>query len=120
MVFRFLIVGGCSTLIDFLVYMGLSIVIPISFAKALSMIVASFFSYFANKLFTFKDKNKTNVRYIISFYIVFIANLCANVGVNALVYNLTGKKSLAFIFATAIGMSVNFLGQKFFVFKNDK
>ena len=50
---RFVLVGGCSTGIDFVIYVLLSMQIPITISKGISMISASVFSYFVNKQYTF-------------------------------------------------------------------
>lgn len=118
-IFRFLIVGGCSTLIDFVGYMLLSIKINITLSKGISMIVSSIFSYFANKKFTFNNRDKTNIVYLARFYLVFAANFVTNLGVNYLIFNRTGYKLLAYVLAAVCGMTVNFLGQKFVVFDTD-
>ena len=54
--------------------------------------------------------------YIIRFYIVFIANFASNVSINYIVYQITEFKIIAFLIATFFGMSVNYIGQRFFVF----
>ena len=117
---RFLLVGGSSTLIDFSMYMFLSYWGPMELAKAAGMIIASFYSYIANKLFTFKNKEKTSCSYLVRFYLVFVANLVVNVSVNSFVYWLTYVKVIAFVVATAAGMVVNFCGQYLFVFSQKK
>lgn len=117
---RFILVGGTSTGIDFIIYMILSQAIPLAASKAISMIVASIFSYVANKRFTFKDKDKTNLKYILRYYFVFAINLGANVGMNYMMFRLTGSKIVAFIFATVCGMTVNYLGQRFIVFNRNR
>ena len=113
---KFIIVGGCSTGIDFIVYMFLSVKMSANIAKAISMVAASIFSYCANKKFTFRDDNKTNVGYLLRFYAVFAANLFVNILTNYIALKLTGHKIIAFIIATVCGMTVNYLGQKLFVF----
>lgn len=113
---RFVLVGGCSTIIDFIIYMLLSLRINITFAKGVSMICSSVFSYIANKNFTFLNKKKTNVAYLMKFYIVFMANFVANLGANRLVYAMTESKIVAFILATLCGTMINYLGQRFIVF----
>ena len=114
---RFIFIGGCSTIIDFAVYMLLSLQLPITISKGTSMICASVFSYFANKNFTFEVKEKTNVIYLVKFYLVFAANFCSNILTNCLVYRWLESKFLAFVLATLVGMTVNYTGQKFIVFK---
>ena len=114
--FRFLIVGGCSTLIDFIVYMLLSQQISLNVSKIISMIIASLFSYLANKIFTFGIHERTCWKHLVKFYIVFVLNLIANVFVNYVFFRLTGCKVFAFIPATIAGMTVNYIGQKYYVF----
>ena len=116
---RFVLVGGCSTGIDFVIYVLLSMQIPITISKGISMISASVFSYFVNKQYTFSNKEKTTLAYLIKFYLTFGANFMVNLGTNYFVYSKTGLKLLAFVMATICGMTVNYIGQRFFVF-NDK
>ena len=118
-VIKFVLVGGASTGIDFLLYMVLSGFLPVAVAKAVSMIAASAFSFVANKRFSFQNREKTTFRSLFRFYLVFAANLAVNVGVNSLVYRGTQRKILAFVIATACGMVVNYCGQRFFVFRKD-
>lgn len=115
-IFRFVIVGGCSTMIDFFVYMLVSVKLDINVAKGISMICSSVFSYIANKNYTFSNKEKTNAIYLVKFYLVFGANFIVNLGTNRLVYSVTENKVIAFIFATICGMTVNYIGQRFVVF----
>ena len=42
-----------------------------------------------------------------------------NLGTNYFVYSKTGLKLLAFVMATICGMTVNYIGQRFFVFKKE-
>ena len=61
---KFLLVGGCSTGLDFVIYMLLSLRLPITVSKGISMILASVFSYVVNKQYTFENKEKTNAVYL--------------------------------------------------------
>ncbi len=116
---RFLITGGCSTAIDFMVYLLLSRNLPTAVSKGISMLTSSVFSYFVNKRFTFRNQEKTNLGYLLRFYAVFALNLGANIGMNELVFRVSGHKIFAFLCATAAGMTVNYLGQKRFVFRKE-
>ena len=113
----FIIIGGLATTIDFIIYSYLLDFISINFSKFISMLGSSLFSYFMNKIFTFNKGKNYNSKYLIKFYIIFLLNLLTNIFVNYYVYKWTSIKILAFILATLFGMIVNFIGQKFFVFK---
>jgi hypothetical protein len=113
----FLFIGGLATTIDFVIYNYLFTFFSINISKLISMLSSSLFSYFTNKIFTFNKGKNYNQKYLIKFYIIFLLNLLTNIFVNYYVYKLTSVKLLAFILATLFGMTVNFIGQKFFVFK---
>ena len=113
----FLLIGGLATTIDFVIYNYLFTFFSINISKLISMLSSSLFSYFMNKIFTFNKGRNYNQKYLIKFYIIFLLNLLTNIFVNYYVYKLTSVKLLAFILATLLGMTVNFIGQKFFVFK---
>lgn len=115
-VLKFILVGCCSTAIDFIIYTVLSIKMSITVSKGISMITASIFSYVVNKRFTFHNTDKTSIWYLARFYTIFAANFASNLGVNYIVYKSTGYKLAAFVLATFCGMFVNYLGQRFFVF----
>ena len=112
---KFLLVGGCSTGIDFIIYMVLSIKIQLTVAKGISMM----FTRIIQKLSKAHNNLQPYVvmNYIIKYYMVFLANFITNLELNYLVFQFTGYKILAFISATLGGMAVNYLGQKLFVFK---
>lgn len=114
---KFIIVGAFSTAIDFIIYFYLSKIIDIVIAKTVSMICSSIFSYFLNKLWTFNIKDKKNFKYILKYYITFAINVLTNVSMNYIVFTNTNNKIIAFVFATGVAMMVNYLLQKFFVFK---
>ena len=117
-VLRFLLVGGTSTLLDYIIYWPLSIVINYNIAKSLSMLCSCFYSYLLNKTFTFQDKSKklsrTTARYIISQAV----NIAMNTIINAVILNFSGSKSMGMVCATGGAMIINFLLQKNFVFKH--
>jgi len=117
---RFLVTGGSSTLLDYILYMLLSLRLPISGAKAMSMLAASLFSYVVNKRWTFQVQDGKNGLYLMKYYIAQAANFAVNIGTNALVYGLLERKTPAFVAATLCGMTVNYLMQKYFVFRKSK
>ena len=113
----FIVIGGLATIVDFIIYSYLLTFFSINISKLISMLSSSLFSYFMNKIFTFNKGKNYNSKYLIKFYIIFLLNLLTNIFVNYYVYKWTSIKILAFILATLFGMIVNFIGQKFFVFK---
>ena len=119
-VVRFLLTGALSTGIDFMIYMMFSQVIQPTVAKGVSMICASVFSYVANKKYTFQDQRKASLGNLLLYYLVFAINLGCNVGAHEIVFRLTGRKIVAFIIATMAGMTVNYTGQKLFVFHSQR
>lgn len=117
--FRFCIIGGITTIIDFIIYWFLSQSIDISIAKICSMLCASIFSYFINKSWTFNNSDNRHKRYIWRFYIVFIINISLNTSINKLTYDKTGNKIFAFIVATGCATIINYLLQNFWVFRKE-
>ena len=114
--FRFLITGGCSTGIDFVIYIFLSRSINLSVAKTISMCTASVFSYFVNKKWTFQDKKAVYTTQVFKYTLAQSVNLGVNVGINAAMFSLFHQKVIAFVLATGTAMTVNYLMQKWFVF----
>ena len=113
----FLFIGGLATTIDFVIYNYLFTFFSINISKLISMLSSSLFSYFMNKIFTFNKGKNYNSKYLLKYYIVFLINLLTNISVNYYICKWTSIKILAFILATLFGMIVNFIGQKFYVFK---
>ena len=116
---KYLICGGSSTAIDFLVYMILSSHINISIAKFTSMCIASIFSFFVNKGWTFEDNRKITKVQIFKYILTQIINISVNVGFNKVIYTLSNMKICAFIIATVVAMIVNYFMQKIIVFKKE-
>ena len=116
-VFRFLIIGGIATLIDFIVYFWLSQFIPIMEAKTISMIVSCTYAFFMNKVWTFEVGKKNSTIYIVKYMVAQGVNIGINVSINMGICYIVGNKLIAYIIDTGIAMICNFCMQKFFVFK---
>lgn len=71
--FRFLVVGGTNTIIDFGLMNILSKIfgLPLIAANTISMTVALIFSFFANKKYTFKSSDKTRVKREMMLFLAF-------------------------------------------------
>lgn len=117
---RFLVVGGSSTLLDFIIYMVLSTKLNITISKFISMTISSIYSFLINKNWTFNNKNKITFILTFKYILCVFINIFVNTTSNTLIFNLTKNKIVSFIFATGIAMIVNFTIQKKIVFKEDK
>ena len=93
------------------------------FAKGLGFIGGTIFAYFANRFWTF---NQPSIRAgsAIRFIMVYLLGLGINIAANQIVLDLSEQRLaanelilvIAFILATGISATLNFIGMKFFVF----
>lgn len=124
----FLVVGLLTIGIDFFSYHGFLNLKPfgiesINIAKGFGFIVGTIFAYFANRFWTFNQQT-TSSGSVYRFAIVYAVGLLSNIGVNHLciawfsspVVALDITLLIAFILATGVSATLNFLGMKFFVF----
>lgn len=121
--FRFLLVGLTAVAIDFAVYKSLLFVgLAVSPSKAISFIVGAVFSYFSNRAVTFRAAGPRTIREFARFACVYGTTLVANVGVNHLTLTVLGHGrgalEVAFLSATAVSATLNFVGMKVLVFRN--
>lgn len=118
----FLVVGTLTVLIDYLIYSALSWwpVLPLSVAKAVGFITGTVFAYFANRFWTFGYKSRAHGS-VVRFILLYAGTLLINVAMNGLALaalaTLQGSVQLAFLIATAVSATMNFIGMKLFVFK---
>ena len=117
---RFLVVGGSSTLLDFIIYMLLSTKLNITISKFISMTVSSIYFFLINKNWTFNNKNKITFILTFKYILCVFINIFVNTTSNTLIFNLTNNKIISFLFATGIAMIVNYTIQKKIVFKEDQ
>ena len=117
--FKFILAGASSTLIDFCLYMLLSNWLSVSFSKIISMSIASTFSFFLNKNWTFENSEKINKIMVVKYIGAQLLNIFVNTSINTIIYNLTNNKLISFVIATAIAMIVNYFSQKIIVFKKE-
>ena len=118
---RFLIVGSTTVLVDFATYSAmLAVGLGIDPAKGLGFIVGTIFAYLANRRWTF-EAGRTQGRFP-RFLALYLTTLVVNVGVNAALVALAGTATLAlgfaFVIATGVSASLNFLGMKYIVFRS--
>jgi len=126
----FIIIGVIATVFDFVIYTALSSVLPYTISKSISFVLGSALAYLLNKFFTFKQPVHST-RELMRFISLYATTLVANVLVNAIALGqlpvfigslLTWETIiiLAFIIATGVSTVLNFLGQKFWVFRQGK
>ncbi|MBL7812089.1 MAG: GtrA family protein [Bacteroidetes bacterium] len=135
--------GGLCFALDFGIYYGLSegAGVPTVVAKSISVVLATLLNYYLNKSWTWGQSNRDSKR-LARYMALYVVSGLMNVASNELFLNilpdnefqmlviytdrlvqtpfLTLKldKFLAVIGATLVGMMVNFLGQKLWVFKS--
>ncbi len=115
--FRFLLAGSLATLADFLVYMSLYPVIGYSPAKAASFAVGVSVAYLLNTFWTF-ERSSYSHKETLNFISLYAGIITINVGVNHLILSIFPEKVLlAFVGAAGVSMIINFIGQKWWVFK---
>lgn len=131
---KFGVVGVLNTLVDFgvlnifIAVFSISAGMWYSVFKAASFIVAAINSYVWNKFWTFESKEKANTKEATSFFIVSAIGFLINVISASVVVNVItpfgGASSLIWanigaLVGTLLGLAWNFVGYKFFVFKNN-
>lgn len=117
---RFLVVGGSSTLLDFIIYMLLSTKLNITISKFFSMIISSIYAFLINKNWTFNNKNKTTFILAFKYVLCVCINIFVNTTSNTLLFNITRNKIISFVIATSIAMVLNYTIQKRIVFRGGK
>ena len=120
---RFLLVGCSTVFIDLICY---SILILMGFdtdvSKGISFSIGAIFAYLANKNFTFQSTFYGLVQFSL-FITLYSSTLFLNVTSNEFLLDFFGRTHVslivAFVIATILSASLNFLGMKYIVF-NEK
>jgi putative flippase GtrA len=118
----FLVVGSLTVLVDFSIYRGLlwSTGLGVGVAKGTGFLAGTVFAYVANRLWTF-GQHRHEASSAWRFAVLYGATLLANVAVNALVLRMAGDAAWAvqgaFLVATGVSATLNFLGMKLYVFR---
>lgn len=137
---KFGIVGGLSFLVDISVYYLFSQFLPTAVAKSLGIIIATYVNYQLNTHWTWAQKDSNKGR-MAKYLLLYLVSGLINVGTNELLLYLIPNTELAanFVYpdstkvithifsvkvdkiaavlgATIMGMIINFLGQKMWVF----
>ncbi|MHB1195589.1 MAG: GtrA family protein [Lutibacter sp.] len=135
---KFTLIGLLAVSVDLLCYFILLNILPEkmfqtigneAIAKSISFMCGMTVTYFFNKFWTWKKKDRSQKR-LVKFGALYGIALLINVGTNsALLYilhqysrffNLPFKYFIAFVGASGLSASVSFMGQKFWVFKTSE
>lgn len=117
---RFLAVGATAVLVDSATYsLCLTADLPINLAKAAGFVAGTAFAYLANRFWTFQATARRGA--LRDFLLLYLATLAVNVAVNAVVIAWLGKSrpalAAAFVAATGVSATLNFLGLRYRVFR---
>ena len=116
-ILKFLVGGGSAVVVDYLSYhLMMYIGIPVNPSKAISYILGATVGFVINKLWTFESKRFSSLE-IIKYIILYAVSAYINTLVNHFILSCFDISLLAFLVATGVSTIINFLGQKFFVFR---
>jgi putative flippase GtrA len=116
------IIGCFCVGLDFLVYLFLVQIVKMSYlyANVISVHCGIFASFFLNRHFTFKVKNKTLLRFL-SFYVIGLIGLGISSGLLILLVEKIGLNELVSKAFTVIGVAIiQFMLNKYISFRNEK
>lgn len=132
---KFTLIGLLAVSVDLLCYFILLNALPEklfqavgneALSKSISFMCGMTVTYFLNKFWTWKKKDRSHKR-MVKFVVLYGIALLINVGTNsALLYilhqyrnfvDLPFKYLIAFVGASGLSASFSFMGQKFWVFK---
>lgn len=118
-IIRYLFVGGGAVFIDYISYFALMrfVAVQPSIAKGASYIMGALFAFIMNKIWTFESDEPTHKAFG-KFAALYFSTFLANVSINSAILWIFGGKQIAFILATATSIVLNYIGQKFWVFRS--
>ncbi|MCM1540493.1 MAG: GtrA family protein [Blautia sp.] len=117
---KFCIVGGISTFLDLGIYLLLYDGAGVVLSKIVSMGCSMVFSYNLNKKWSFSISTKRTKKEVGRYLVTQAINMTVNVGVNYIVLEIFQIKLFAFIVATLVAMTINYVLQKRWVFRGEK
>ena len=113
---RFLIAGLSAVFTDLTSYYVMLNFFNNDIAKTFSFLLGSLVAFFINKYWTFEKFTKSFME-LIKFGVLYASSLAANVISNSILLDISEIIFLSFIIATGVSTIINFLGQKFWVFR---
>ena len=118
-ILRFLFVGVIAVLIDGVAYalMVRFYGIEPEISKRISFILGALWVFFANKYFTFKSIGPARKEMVL-FALLYFTSFYINGLIHDLAWSLSSVDWFSFLTATFASTIVNYIGQKFIVFKH--
>ncbi|WP_281541806.1 GtrA family protein [Maribacter aestuarii] len=113
---KFVVSGLIAVVVDFSTYFLLNNYTGHNVAKGISFLTGSIVAYVLNKFWTFHTKEFSGTQ-LFRFFFLYVTTLAVNVLVNKGILNLFNNVLFGFLCATGASTILNFLGQKFWVFK---
>ena len=114
---RFSVAGLSAVAVDFLSYYSLINYLSYDISKTLSFIIGAVVAYVINKFWTF-EKNNLSFKELAKFALLYTFSLILNVYMNKLFLDITNNITIiALLVATGSSALINFVGQKWWVFK---
>lgn len=114
---RFLVGGGSAVVVDFITYkLFMTAGLDRNIAKAVSFICGSVVGFIINKLWTFESAGFSKWE-IMRYVVLYSGTAIINAMVNKVTLMVVSVEVLGFFCATGVSTVLNFLGQKYFVFK---
>lgn len=125
--FRFVATGGLSAIVDFGSWTLLTLLgVNVSLAKAVGFVLGTTTAYLINRRWTFKATH--SVRRLIAVFVLYLVTFFLNTGLTLLVFwavqrygppelPQVGAQVIAFVIGQGAATTVNFLVQRFLIFK---
>ena len=113
---RFVIAGFSAVSTDLGIYYLLMNLFNVNFSKGISFLSGATVAFLINKYWTFQKKERS-FNEIIKFAILYLVTLGLNVLTNHIILDFSKIVILAFLVATGVSTILNFIGQKWWVFK---
>ena len=119
-IYKFIIIGIIAVSIDAFVYylLGNFEFFSYEISKRISFICGAVFAFFFNRSYVFQIKHK-NIGQILGFTILYLISFLCNAFSHDFVLYKIDIPAVSFIFATAVSTIINYLGQKFIIFRKN-
>ena len=113
---RFLVAGISAVGTDLVTYYILLNYLNTDISKGISFLLGTIVAFVVNKYWTFEKKEKS-YKEVVQFSILYATTLGANIVTNKFIIDIYNITLLAFLIATGVSTVMNFIGQKWWVFR---